>query len=116
MEGSIRHLAEHARSATLDPDEREQARRRIAEMALDEFKRVLIAINLDGALGNVQLPLALRLGKYGQGPELVIDEEDVGGLLLGQLQDLIGQNLDIELKDGRLTIFCPSWPPDRIPF
>lgn len=98
-------------------EERQAAHRRIVERVLDEMKRVVIAINIDGVL-QTRPPLALRFGRgtHAGGPMLVIDDEDLGSLAIAILLDLIGPDLDVELSEGRIVVFSPSWSPDRIPF
>jgi hypothetical protein len=95
--------------------ERQEAKERIEQAVWDELLRVVRAIRVDRAIG-VTPELAIKDSYARNGPALVIDEEDVAPLALAQLSDLIGQNLDLRLEDGRLLISSPSWPHDDIPF
>lgn len=94
--------------------EMELAQQRLEGMVWDELLRVVKAIRVDNALG-VNPELLITVSRYG-GPALVIDEEEVAPLTIVTLQEMIGQNLDVELYNGRLNIYSPSWAPSRIPF
>jgi hypothetical protein len=100
------------------PDEREAAHERIQKLVWDDLRRVTVAIRTGGIrFLSRDAKLRIDLGRLASGgPALVIDEEEINGIALAMLADVVGQNLELELYDGRLNIFSPSWEPDRIPF
>ena len=95
-------------------DEQRRAQDAIESAVWDELHRVVAAIRTENAIG-MQPDMSITLSRYG-GPALVIQEEEITGMQLALLSDLCGQNLDVELFEGRMTIYSASWRPDRIPF
>lgn len=98
------------------PEEREEARQRIVDLTWDEMLRVVKAIRAGEPQGFAAVDLTIKLDRFGGGPALVIAEATVDSRTIAQLQELAGQNLDLRLDEGRIELYCPSWPPDRIPF
>lgn len=108
MPDELRHL-------TATPEEIRQAKAAIESAVWDEIHRVVKAIRVDGELG-VQPKLSIRLDRFSGGPALRIEEDEVEALTLAKLNEIVGQDLQIELQEGRIELTSPSWPPDRIPF
>lgn len=96
--------------------ERQEAQARLRGLVWDELQRVVTAIRVENALG-VQPALVIRFDRHGgDGPRLILDEEELSGLALAKLSELAGQNLELELVAGKLELSSVSWPPDRLPF
>jgi hypothetical protein len=92
------------------------AREAIADAVIDAMRDLVIAIAVRKELGTHSPALAIKITAGGSGgPEIVIDEAELNGYQLATLHDLIGSNLDLELRDGRIVVFSPSWRPDRMP-
>jgi hypothetical protein len=80
----------------------------VLHYALEELHRVVVAINVDHVLGRPVAP-ALTLVIEPGTPNLALAiAGDLDGLELARLQELLGQNLDLRYRNGRLEVHCPS--------
>lgn len=96
-------------------DAAQEAHGQIRALVWRDYDRFIRAIRDDRALGPVP-ELEIHFDRYGGGPTLRIAEEDVSGLQIAKLSEMVGQDFDVRLEGGRLEVFCPAWPPDAIPF
>lgn len=94
--------------------ERLQAETRLREQAFADLWRVfrlLPALFGDHA---DRVEIALRYHGSGEPYISLATRDGLSGKLLGELSDLLGQNLDLSLEpSGAIVIECPSWP---VPF
>lgn len=101
--------------------EAREAQKRIEADVWTGLQRIVTAIRVDRALGELK-GMAIHFDAFSAcGPEIYFETdggapEDFDSLELEHLTGLCGDNFAVRVRSGFVRVFCPSWSPDEIPF
>lgn len=102
------------RTCEATAEQRQAAKDDLSEIVWWQLRRLANEIRDGNALG-VNPEMSITVSRYG-GPALIIDEARLEATTVAKIQDLVEETgLLLELYNGRLNVYSPSWAPDRLP-